>query len=624
MLIRILQSKYYWLLPVLFWFLVIVISWVWNHMLFEHSIRDIAYERGRIMYEMIRLAKINPVLMAADPMLFRQQNMKDIRYRIVSKHPRNPENSPDPWESAALSRFERGSSDIFQSFLNQEEGGYFRYIGPVYMESSCLVCHAAGNSKVGDVRGGISVTVMAKPIVASHAGSHHTIDIMHIIGFLLLSTTSVFLMFQLRRQWWLLQQTRDELKEKEQFLSGVANCMQDGLVVLNQGGEVVFANPESEWMLGRSTSELMGLKFVDLIYADRRKDFDVSQSVINQTLQDGEIRKETDDLLIDSDGKEFPVSLSVSPLLHDDRPNGVVVTFSDISARRQAEEQRSNLERELNQMHKMEAVGQLAGGIAHEINTPIQYVGDNLRFLQDVYRDVVGLLDVYRELLAGAETIDELKPQVEAVNKVVQDIDLQFLKEEAPKAIEQSVTGAEQVAHIVLAMKEFAHPGQKQMAPADLNRVVENTVAVSKNEWKYVADTELHLAPELPQVKCMGGEVSQVVLNLIVNAAHAIQAAGREEKGVISVATGLRGNYAEIRVTDNGTGIPAKAQPYVFNPFFTTKDVGKGTGQGLAICQDVIVGKHRGELFFETEEGAGTTFVIRLPLHPVENEEQVE
>jgi PAS domain S-box-containing protein len=446
---------------------------------------------------------------------------------------------------------------------------------------------------------------------------------MHLIGFILISATSVFLMSQLRRQWQLLQHTRDELKEKEQFLTGVTSCMQDGVVVLNQEGEITFTNPESEWMLGRNTAELLGRKFVELVYQGRCGDIDASHCVVNQTLRDGEIRRETDDIMCDSEGKEFPVSLSVSPLLRDEHPNGVVVTFSDISARKYAEEQRSNLERELNQMHKMEAVGQLAGGIAHEINTPIQYVGDNLHFLQDAYRDLDALLVVFQELLSQVEMREELRPQVEAVRKKIDDIDLEFLREEAPKAIEQSVSGAEQVARIVLAMKEFAHPGQKQMAPADLNRIVDNTVAVSKNEWKYVADTELHLAPDMPQVKCMGGEVSQVVLNLIVNAAHAIHAAGREGKGLISIATDWNDKYAEIRVTDNGTGIPAAARPYVFNPFFTTKEVGKGTGQGLAICQDVIVGKHRGELFFETEEGVGTTFVIRLPLHPVENEEEV-
>ncbi len=610
---KILQSRYFWVLPVLFWAAVMEVSWIWNHSLFEETIRSMAFERGQVMYDMIRLAKINPVLMAADPKLFKKQNMEDIGYRLVSRNPKNPENHADAWERAALVRFDEGLRHVFESFTEHDEG-YFRYMGPVYMEPMCLSCHDTGDSQVGDVRGGISVKVMAKPIYDSHADSHRVIDLMHIVGFLLLSSTSAFLIFQLRRQWLVLRLTRDELKDNNQFFAAVASCMQDGLVVLNQEGEVTYVNPESEWMLERSADQILGQKFVDLIYKGRNGDFDPSQSVINRTLEDGEIRKETDDLMIDRSGVEFPVALSVAPLLGNDKLRGAVVTFHDISARKQAEERRSYLERELNQMHKMEAVGQLAGGIAHEINTPIQYVGDNLRFLQDACNDIATLLNAYRELMVQAESVEKLKPQVDAVRETMEEIDLEFLREETLTALQQSIAGTEQVAHIVKAMKEFAHPGQKQMAVADLNQIVTSTATVSRNEWKYTADVEFDLAPDLPQVLCMAPEISQVVLNLIVNAAHAIQGTGRDEKGVIKISTRSNGRYAEIRVADNGTGIPKAAQSSVFNPFFTTKDVGKGTGQGLAICQDVVVSKHHGEIFFETEEGAGTTFVIRLPL----------
>jgi PAS domain S-box-containing protein len=613
MLIKTLQSRFFWMLPVLFWFVVVTFSWMGNHALFEQSIRDIAFERGQIMYDMIRLAKINPVLMAADPKLFKQQNMKDIGYRLVSRTPKNPENKADNWEESALFQFDSGLHHVFEEFLENGEG-YFRYMGPVYMEPMCLGCHDTGASQAGDVRGGISVQVKARPIYEAHEGSHRMIDLIHIIGFLLLSASSTFLMYQLRTQWLVLQQTRDELEEKAQFLRGVANCMQDGLVVLNPKGEVTYANPESEWMLERNADQMLGRNFVDMIYKGRGDNFDASQCVINQTLKDGEIRKETDDLLIDRSGEAFPVAMSVAPLMRDKKLSGAVVTFSDISARKQAEEQRSDLERELNQMHKMEAVGQLAGGIAHEINTPIQYVGDNLRFLQDTYKDLEKLLSDYQALLTQAESVEGLKSQVDLVKETIEEIDLEFLQEEAPTALQQSISGAEQVAHIVKAMKEFAHPGQKQMAQADLNQMITNTATVSKNEWKYAADVEFDLAPELPMVVCMAPEISQVVLNLIVNAAHAIQAAGRDGKGTITISTSRLDGHVEIRVSDTGTGIPREAQGSVFNPFFTTKDVGKGTGQGLAICQDVIVTKHHGEIFFETEEGVGTTFVVRLPL----------
>ncbi|MEL0585582.1 MAG: ATP-binding protein [Candidatus Thiodiazotropha sp. (ex. Lucinoma kazani)] len=314
------------------------------------------------------------------------------------------------------------------------------------------------------------------------------------------------------------------------------------------------------------------------------------------------------------DGHLIPVSYTVSVMYEGELLAGVVLTFNDISERKQSAEERSRLERQLNQTHKMEAVGQLAGDIAREINTPIQYVGDNLRFLKEAFNDMGIVLQVYEKLLAEAEENETLLPQVETVRRAIEEADLDYLNEEAPKTIDQSIAGADQVARIVLAMKEFAHPGTKKRALADLNQIISNASAVCKNEWKYVANTELRLAEDLPQVNCTGGELSQVILNLIVNAAHAIEEAQRSEKGKITISSEVIGNQVEVRVTDTGVGIPKDVQEYVFNPFFTTKDVGGGTGQGLAIAQDIVVSKHHGELFFETEEGVGTTFTIRIPL----------
>ncbi|MCU7934968.1 MAG: DUF3365 domain-containing protein [Candidatus Thiodiazotropha sp. (ex Dulcina madagascariensis)] len=613
MLLRLLQSRFYWLIPVFFWFLIASASVVWNLSLFSYSVRDIAFERGRIMYEMVRLTKINPVLMASDPTIFKKQRLAHIHYRVVSRRPMNPENEADAWEAAALLQFEDRTDPVFQPFPDPEKSSY-RYIGPVYMQEVCLSCHGNEGAKVGDVRGGISVTLMAQPIIDSQAKSRQTMIFMHLSGFLLISLTSILLMHQLRNHWRLLNQTRDELKDKEQFLSDVTNSMGEGFVVLNPQGEVTFSNPECEKLLGWSFAEITGHGFTDLVYRNRHDErFDPAQCAINLTLSDGVARKEKDDLFINKQGVAIVIALSVSPLIKDGRPNGVVVTFDDMTELKRAEEERSHLERQLNQTHKMEAVGQLAGGIAHEINTPIQYIGDNLHFLKEAYEEISGVLEVYGELLRQASEVETLKPRTEVVAEAIEAADLGYLKQEISNAIEQSIAGGQQVAHIVQAMKEFAHPGSKQPVPADLNRIISNTVAVCKNEWKYVADMQLQLAQDLPQVECLGGEISQVVLNLIVNAAQAIADSKREEKGVITISSQLSGDQVEMRITDTGTGIPQEVQGYVFNPFFTTKDVGKGTGQGLAIAQDIVMGKHRGELFFETEEGVGTTFVLRLP-----------
>jgi PAS domain S-box-containing protein len=614
MLIRLFQSRFYWLVPVLFWLLITLVSLMGNLSLIDRSVKDIAFERGRIMFEMVRLSKINPVLMANDPAIFKQQAMQDIHYRIVSGQPMNPDNLAGLWELEALSQLEKGTEYVFQPFLEQEQG-YFRYMGPVFMREECLQCHGYEGKQVGDVRGGISLKVMAQPIVDSQYQFKQMMIFIHVVGFILISLTSVSLIHHLRNQFKLLNRTKNELREKEQFLSDVTNSMSEGFVVLDRQGTVGFSNPECEWLLGWDGMDMAGRQFAELVYAGMHPTSqDSVRSVIDRTLQDGLTRPGNDDVFLHKDGRQVDVSYSVSPLLREEKNTGVVVTFNDISERKRADEERRSLERQLNQTHKMEAVGHLAGGIAHEINTPIQYVGDNLRFIKESQEDIATLLKDYSKLLQKASELPELGAEVTKVKETIKEIDLAYLEEEAPSAIEQSITGANQVARIVTAMKEFAHPGSKQMALVDMNRLICNAVAVCKNEWKYIADTELKLSDNLPQVECLGGEISQVVLNLVINAAHAIEAAKLDQKGKITIATTHNGDCVEVRVADTGTGIPEEVQEHVFNPFFTTKDVGSGTGQGLAIAQDIVVGKHQGELFFKTEEGSGTTFVMRLPL----------
>jgi len=277
---------------------------------------------------------------------------------------------------------------------------------------------------------------------------------------------------------------------------------------------------------------------------------------------------------------------------------------------------RSALEEQLRQAQKLESLGQLAAGIAHEINTPTQYIGDNVRFLKDAFQDLKSLLANYELLLAAAkgntlsaETVQEIAPAVEPV-------DTGYLLEEIPRAIEQTLEGVTRVSTLVSAMKEFSHPGTKEKMPMDLNHAIESTLTVARNEWKYVADLETEFDSSLPLITCQPGEFNQVILNLIVNAAHAIadvQGKGRSEKGKIKVQTRNCEEWAEIRIQDTGSGIPEKVRARVFDLFFTTKEIGKGTGQGLAIARSVVVDKHGGSIDFESEEGKGTTFVIRLP-----------
>ncbi len=272
---------------------------------------------------------------------------------------------------------------------------------------------------------------------------------------------------------------------------------------------------------------------------------------------------------------------------------------------------------ELFQSQKLASVGQLAAGIAHEINTPTQFIADNVEFLRTAVRDLLAALDACRGLIqespaAGAE------PDARAqLDRIERDLDLAFLRSEVPGAIDQALEGTRRISEIVRAMKQFAHPERGELTHTDLNECIRSTVTVARNEWKYVTEMVLDLDPGLPLVPCMPGEFNQVILNLVVNAAHAIgdvvnTQAG--EKGRIRISSRVRDDQAEIAVVDTGTGIPLEIRDRIFDPFFSTKEVGRGIGQGLAIARSVIVERLHGSLTFETEVGRGTTFLIRLPL----------
>jgi PAS domain S-box-containing protein len=278
--------------------------------------------------------------------------------------------------------------------------------------------------------------------------------------------------------------------------------------------------------------------------------------------------------------------------------------------------EREILGQQLRQAQKLEAIGQLAAGIAHEINTPIQYVGDNARFLQESWPAYHALFAITREMQQEA-TPGPISPHtLQRLDALAQSTDFQYLQTEIPNAIEQSLEGIQRVTKIVRAMKEFSHPGSKEKKPLDINQAIETTITVARNEWKYVSDVETHFDPTLPLVLCHAGEFNQVILNLLINAAHAIAQAvgdGSQGKGKIVVSTLLNHNSAEISISDTGVGIPEPVRSRVFEPFFTTKPVGKGTGQGLALAHTAIVRRHGGKIWFDSELGKGTTFYIRIP-----------
>jgi two-component system NtrC family sensor kinase len=276
--------------------------------------------------------------------------------------------------------------------------------------------------------------------------------------------------------------------------------------------------------------------------------------------------------------------------------------------------ERERIETELRLAQKLEAVGLVASGIAHEISTPIQFVGDSVEFLRNAFgalRDVNGR---FHHLLAGSPEENAQR----AVKMADERLALAASERDIVEALDGMVEGTRRIGSVLGAMKEFMHPVNREKAPADLNHAVANTLTVARSEYKYVARLETDFADNLPFVVCHIGDLNQVFLNLVVNAAHAVGEvfARTHTLGLIRVATRREGMDVVVEISDSGPGIPLDARARVFEPFFTTKAPGRGTGQGLAIARAIVVDRHGGAITFETETGRGTTFRVRLPLDP--------
>mgnify|MGYP001561643174 CR=1 FL=1 len=329
----------------------------------------------------------------------------------------------------------------------------------------------------------------------------------------------------------------------------------------------------------------------------------------------------------------------------------------ELIARLKVGERIVNLQMQLSHAQKMEAIGSLASGIAHEINTPLQYVRDNVNFIQDAFRDMNKLLEKYSYLHKAADHNqitppsfpasqgeDEDKMRISECGMLItpsfpasqgedkgrektpagaeevaeEEARVKYLMEEVPKAVQESLEGLGRIAEIVKAMKEFAPPGmQDRKIAVDVNKAITHTLTVSQNEWKNVADVVTNFDTALPLVPCFPIDFNLMVLNIIINATHAIADMVDDKKGgkgIINVSTRRCGDWAEIRISDTGAGIPEEIRHKIFDPFFTTKKIGRGTGMGLTMAYTIVVEKHGGTITFDTETGKGTTFIIRLPV----------
>lgn len=397
------------------------------------------------------------------------------------------------------------------------------------------------------------------------------------------------------------REAEKEAREAEKLVSTLMEGVNAAFIVIDpKTQEIVRANDVVQSMFGLAPWQILNRPCNGV--------FEGSPDIIPELLCDNEQQAMySEGVAHDADGSPFPIArYQVRVDIKGKEYIGVIIV--DIT-------ERKVLERQLNTAQKLESVGELASGIAHEINTPIQYVGDSVRFVADAFSDLAEIMTTYKELQDKCREAGFQPELLERVNELAEEADLEFIMVEVPKACDRALDGTNRVGIIVRAMKNFAHPGDGHRKDVDINKALSNTIIVAKNEWKYVAGVVEDFG-DIPNVNCLPGDINQVFLNIIVNGAHAIgEAVGNSgDKGTITISTRQDGDSVVIEIIDTGVGIPPENRDKIFDPFFTTKEVGRGTGQGLAIVHDIIVERHGGSIDFESEVGKGTKFVITLPL----------
>jgi two-component system, NtrC family, sensor kinase len=393
-----------------------------------------------------------------------------------------------------------------------------------------------------------------------------------------------------------------DLRDEQEVLRRILTGIRAGIFIIDpQTKRILDVNDTAAELCGRPREELVGQPCSAILWSDASGRSLDHCPLVERNIVNVEMR------LTRPDGRVVPIIKTVVKAKQRGEMRFFEIAF-DIT-------EHKTLERQLATAQKLESIGELAAGIAHEINTPTQYIGDNLHFLKGAFSSMESALSGFEAVatrLAEAAGDEAAKREIA---RAKQEADLDFILDEAPRALEQSAEGVSRVTSIVSAMKKFSHPGGEDKIHVDLNAAVENTVTVAKNEWKYVADVELDLDRSLSPVLCLPGDFNQVILNILVNAAHAIgeRVKGTTDKGRITIRTEADGEYCKLSVSDTGAGISEENRRKIFDPFFTTKEVGKGTGQGLAITHNIVVTKHGGTIDFESELGKGTTFVVRVP-----------
>lgn len=414
-----------------------------------------------------------------------------------------------------------------------------------------------------------------------------------------------------------------QLRESKTYYKSIIENSVDPVVVICHQGIIELFNGAACKVFGYTRDETIGQNVSMLVPDSIRSEHDGYIDNYNKTGQAKIIGIGREVVAVRKNGSLFPIYLALSEIR---LPSGEI-RFAGVI---RDQSKQKDMEVELLRAHKLEAVGQLSAGIAHEINTPVQFVSDNITFLSNAFEDISALMALYEQLATRISEKLGTSALLAKIRAQAEEVDLAYLLTEIPSATSQSLEGTQRISVIVRAMKEFSHPGSASKESVDINHAIQTTITVASNEWKYVATVNTDFDLDLPLIQVCISEINQAILNMIVNAAHAITERHERENlstlGEITISTGQVEDQLEIRISDTGCGMSSDIVEQIFTPFFTTKIVGKGTGQGLAIAYRAIVDNHNGDIKVDSTIGKGTTFIIRLPINGpnAETKEQVE
>lgn len=395
---------------------------------------------------------------------------------------------------------------------------------------------------------------------------------------------------------------RQKIEGEMRTLSAVAEHTDESIVIIGKSGCIEWVNPVFERSRQMSCIDLVGRRPQEVM---KGRDEPAMYRDIWLLVQGGKTWRGRMYTEI-SNGQVVTEDVVVSPVLEagEKEPSAYVMLLHDVT-------ERVSMESQLAQAQRLEAIGQLASGVAHEINTPAQYVDGNIRFLDESFNALSGVLD---KIAGQARASADGRLSAADISGLLKDAEVAYLQTEVPVAIRQTLEGIERIGNIVQSMKELTDP-VPDFVPANLNPVIESAVHAAQNEWAGIAAFDMQLDPQLPWVPCQPESINQVVISMLANAAQAIADAGESRKvpGHVVVSTRSIGDSLQISISDDGIGMTPAVQARIFDPFFTTRPVGKGTGQSLGIAHSVVR-KHGGTITVDSTPGRGSCFRIHLPL----------